>query len=161
MGKTLRWLSVLAFVLSLSCVLFPAYGQDLEEVEEVVGEEDGEAVEEGEGFDVGGDEMLEEDLTAEEIAEDFETEKALEAQVRAEDAKRQAEAALASGDHQLAVAKLKEAVELVPDDEQTLERLKEVHKAYVYELLRTGKYADVVVQADDSWAPSPILMIGP
>ncbi len=147
MGKTLRWLAVLALVLSLSCVLFPAYGQ---EVEEVVSEEPTEPIEEEGGIGVGGDEMLEgEEPTAEEIAEDFETEKALEAQVGAENAKREAESALSSGDCELAVAKLKEAVDLVPDDEQTLDRLKEVQSAYVYDLLKAKKYTGAVIQADD------------
>jgi type II secretory pathway component GspD/PulD (secretin)/tetratricopeptide (TPR) repeat protein len=147
MGKTLRWLSVLAFVLSLACVVFPAYGQDLDPEEEVVGEEGAGSTEGGEDLDVGG--LEGEDMSAEDVAEDVETTKALEAQVGAEEAKRQAEAALAAGDHELAIAKLKDAAKLVPDDEQTLERLKDVQKAYVYELLRTGKYTDVLVQADD------------
>jgi len=135
MGKTLRWLAVLALVLSLSCVLFHAYGQ--EEVEEL-------------GIDAGGGETLEgAELTADEIAENVETEKALEAQMGAETAKREADAALASGDNDLAVARLKEAVRLVPDDEEALEHLKEVQKKYIYDLLREEQFDAVVIQADD------------
>ncbi len=148
MGKTLRRLAVLALVLSLSCVLFPVYGQG--EIEEVVSGEPAEPIEELEGIDVGGDEMLEEaELTAEEIAESVETEKALEAQMGAETAKREADAALASGDYDLAVARLKEAVRLVPDDEEALEHLREVQKAYVYDLLKAEKYDEALIQADD------------
>ena len=152
MGKTLRWLGMLAFVLSLSCLVFPAYGQDGEDVEEVVSEEPAEPVEEGEGVEAGGDEMLVEEgePTAEEIAAEIETEKAIEAQVSAEAAAREAESALGNGDYELAVAKLKEAVELVPDDEEKyLERLKDVQKICVYNLLREKKYAEAITQADD------------
>ncbi|MBN1916689.1 MAG: type II secretion system protein GspD [Verrucomicrobia bacterium] len=138
MGKTLRWLAVLAFVLSLSCILIPAYGQDLGETDE---------------FTVVGDDGMvgEEDLTADEVAADFETEKALQAQVEAENAKLEAEAAIQQqpSDYDLAVSKLKRALELVPDDEEALSKLKTTQKAYVYELLRTKRYTEAIRQADD------------
>jgi len=150
MGKTLRWLTVLAFVLSLSCIVFPAPGQDFEDegAEELGGEETTEEVGD---TDAGGDEMLieEEGLTAEEIAEDYETDKALEAQVAAKNAAIEAENALGNGDYELAVAKFKEALDLAPDDEAYAERLKEVQKKYVYDLLKEDRYAEAVAQADD------------
>jgi type II secretory pathway component GspD/PulD (secretin)/tetratricopeptide (TPR) repeat protein len=146
MGKTLRWLAVLALVLSLSCVLFRAYAQ--EDLELVGGES--EAPIEEVGVNAGGDETLEEaELTAEEIAESIETDKALEAQMAAETAKREADAAVATGDYDLAVARLKGAVRLVPEDEEALERLKEVQKAYVYNLLNSNRYDEALIQADD------------
>ena len=150
MGKTLRWLVVLAFVLSLSCIVSPAYGQNGDEPEEeTVGEE---PVEEEAGTEAGEDDetlIEEEDLTAEEIAAEAETDRALEAQISAENAAREADSAVANDDYDLAVAKLKEAVELAPDEEKYLTRLKEVQKAYIYNLLKAEEYPETITQADD------------
>lgn len=150
MGKTLRWLVVLAFVLSLSCIVSPAYGQNGDEPEEeTVGEE---PVEEEEGTEAGEDDetlIEEEDLTAEEIADEAETDRALVAQISAENAAREADGAVANDDYELAVTKLKEAVELAPDEEKHLTRLKEVQKAYIYNLLKAEEYPEAITQADD------------
>jgi len=133
---------MLALVLSLSCIMFPAYGQE--------GETTGEVVSEG-GAKAGGDEMLGEGEgpTAEEIATEVATDKALEAQMAATQAAREAETALNADDQELAVAKFKSAVELVPDNEAYINRLKDTQKAYIYSLLKKEQYAEVISQADD------------
>ena len=87
MRKMLRRLAVLALVAPLSCLVLPAFGQDFEEEEpeEVMGEEElVEPIEEAGDEETGDDVFLdlegeEEEPTPEEIAEDFETDKALEA----------------------------------------------------------------------------------
>jgi len=150
MGKTLRWLVVLAFVVSLSCIVFPAYGQNGDEPEDET--VDVEPVEEEEGTEAGEDDdtlIEDEDLTAEDIAAEVETDKELEAQIAAENAAREADSAVANGDYELAVTKLKEAVELAPDEEKHLTRLKGVQKTYIYNLLKAEEYPEAISQADD------------
>jgi hypothetical protein len=66
-------------------------------------------------------------------------------------AARKADSALARGDYKEATRQLKEAVRVTPEpfNDEYLKRLAEVHRSYVYDLLRNGKYAEASAEAQD------------